>query len=674
MKDFINKDHKNKLRKEAEDIIENRKITDDGLRKDIQKIIYELKVHEIELEMQNEELKRVQEELVISNSKYSNLYEYAPISYITTNIHGLIKQINLTTVKLLGYDKTDLINKPFTVLVAENYISKFFHYLNSMKEAYHSIDFELPMLTKNNKQIHVWIHGSLNDESSILLALIDITQRKKAEIDRDKAEALEKISRQSEEIYRNMFEKNSAVQILMEPNRGDIIKVNEAASKFYGYSTETLKTMNISQISFLQTEQIMKNIRLAYTGERNNFIVKHKLANGDVRYMDIYICMVNYYGEELLYLILHDITDRIEAEYKLKHSRERYRNLLESISDRIYVLDHDLRFVVINEAVVEFVKKSREDIIGKQITEVFTDIKSYPVYDAIIKVLNTSKPIVIEDNITQNEGKDYWYNVNIYPVPEGALCITSNITLQKENENSLRIMNEKLKKSNEELEQFAYIASHDLQEPIRMISNFSEILRQDYYEKLDQDAREYIDTIIDGSERMSEIVADLLEYSRIEKKKRPFDNIDLNEVLNKVIKNLDTLIKSKKAQIIHDDLPTIFADKVQIILVLQNLLSNAIKFVKDKTPVIYIKSKSLKNKWIISVRDNGIGISKTYHDKIFEMFRRLHTKDEYPGTGIGLTSCKKIIDRHNGDIWLESELGKGSTFYFSIPCNTRQIQ
>jgi PAS domain S-box-containing protein len=384
--------------------------------------------------------------------------------------------------------------------------------------------------------------------------------------------------------------------------------------------------------------------------------------------------MVNYYGEELLYLILHDITDRIEAEYKLKHSRERYRNLLESISDRIYVLDHDLRLVVINEAVAKFVNKSRQDIIGKRITDVFPDIKSYPVYDAVIKVLNTSEPIVIEENLTCRDGKNNWYNINIYPVPEGALCITSDITIQKINENSLRIMNEKLKKSNQELEQFAYIASHDLQEPIRMISNFSEILKQDYYEKLEEEGREYIDTIIDGSERMSEIVADLLEYSRIEKKNQPFDFIDLNDVLNKAIKNLAGFIKNNKAQIIHDKLPTIYADKVQMILVFQNLLSNAIKFVKDKTPVIHVSSNSVKNKWVIFVRDNGIGISKAYHNKIFEMFKRLHTKDEFPGTGIGLTSCKKVIDRHNGDIWLESELGKGSTFYFSIPHKINQIQ
>jgi light-regulated signal transduction histidine kinase (bacteriophytochrome) len=234
---------------------------------------------------------------------------------------------------------------------------------------------------------------------------------------------------------------------------------------------------------------------------------------------------------------------------------------------------------------------------------------------------------------------------------------------------SLKLMNERLKKSNEELEQFAYIASHDLQEPIRMISNFSELLKQDFYDELSEEGRDYIDVISEGSERMAEIVSDLLDYSRIERRKKPFQDVDLNVVLKEAMSNIDLLIKNKEARITYDELPCVYADKVQLALVFQNLISNAIKFVKDKMPIVQISAYDKEDQHVISIKDNGIGISKEYHDKIFEIFKRLHSKDEYPGTGIGLSSCKKILERHRGDIWLESEPGKGSTFYFSIPKN-----
>jgi PAS domain S-box-containing protein len=668
------KHYKEWLRSSAEEIIQNQNITDEKAKENIQEIIYELKVHEIELEMQNEELKKSQEALQISRSKFSDLYEYAPIAYLNITPHGLIKQVNFATVSLLGYDKRELIGKPLSVFIIEGNISKFFHHINIMPDMDKPIEFEISILTKNESQLHVWLHGSFIKQSytenpEILLAMINITQRKEAEVAREKAQALERISRQSEEIYRNMFEKNSAVQILIEPVNGDIIKVNESACLFYGYSMDELKTLNISEISLTPHNRIKENIRLAYTGEKNNFIVKHRLSTGELRHMDIYTCVINYYGEELLYLILHDITDRINAEDNLKQSEGRYRNLLESISDRIYVIDHDLRIMVVNEAVCKFLNKSREELIGNRMDDVFPTISTYPVYEAIKRVLERGEPIVIEDCVKDSSQECNWYNVSIYPVPDGVLCITSDITLQKRSEMSLKLMNERLKKSNEELEQFAYIASHDLQEPIRMISNFSELLKQDFYDELSEEGRDYIDVISEGSERMAEIVSDLLDYSRIERRKKPFQDVDLNVVLKEAMSNIDLLIKNKEARITYDELPCVYADKVQLALVFQNLISNAIKFVKDKMPIVQISAYDKEDQHVISIKDNGIGISKEYHDKIFEIFKRLHSKDEYPGTGIGLSSCKKILERHRGDIWLESEPGKGSTFYFSIPKN-----
>ncbi|MCA9944528.1 MAG: hypothetical protein KC449_13660 [Anaerolineales bacterium] len=229
--------------------------------------------------------------------------------------------------------------------------------------------------------------------------------------------------------------------------------------------------------------------------------------------------------------------------------------------------------------------------------------------------------------------------------------------------------NRLLESSNADLLQFAYTVSHDLQEPLRMITAYLQLLTQRYSNDLDEEAKEFIGFAIDGAKRMKQLIANLLTYSRVNQDTRSFDQVDLAKVLQIVQINLDWQIRDANALITNDKLPTITADKTQMIQLLQNLVSNAIKFRKNDGIKIHVSAKKVGDDWIIGVADNGIGIDPKLADKIFTVFKRLHTIDEYPGSGIGLAICKKVVENHFGSIWVDSEVGTGSVFSFSIPDN-----
>jgi PAS domain S-box-containing protein len=239
--------------------------------------------------------------------------------------------------------------------------------------------------------------------------------------------------------------------------------------------------------------------------------------------------------------------------------------------------------------------------------------------------------------------------------------------LVKERTDELKEYAENLKRSNEDLERFAYIASHDLQEPLRNVVSFSQLLARRYQGKLEPDADEFIGYIVEGGKRMQDLVHDLLEYSRVNTRGAPFQPTECEEVVDRVMQNLFFTIQESNATIETASLPRVLADPGQLSMVFQNLLTNAIKFRREEPPYIHISAEQSGDMWQFSVRDNGIGIDPAFSNRIFEIFQRLHTRDKYPGTGVGLAIVKKIIERHGGQIWVESEEGKGSTFSFTLP-------
>ena len=223
-----------------------------------------------------------------------------------------------------------------------------------------------------------------------------------------------------------------------------------------------------------------------------------------------------------------------------------------------------------------------------------------------------------------------------------------------------------LGRSNADLQQFAYVASHDLQEPLRMVSSYTQLIARRYKGKLDADADEFIAFAVDGANRMQRLILDLLAYSRVNTAGRQFEPTAMETVLKAALNNLTNAVKESQAVITHDPLPAVMGDDKQLAQLFQNLLSNAVKFGGAQPPRIHISAKQTDGEWLFSVRDHGIGLDPQYVDRIFVIFQRLHTREEYPGTGIGLAICKKIVERHGGRIWVESELGKGATFYFTM--------
>jgi light-regulated signal transduction histidine kinase (bacteriophytochrome) len=249
---------------------------------------------------------------------------------------------------------------------------------------------------------------------------------------------------------------------------------------------------------------------------------------------------------------------------------------------------------------------------------------------------------------------------------------TANLKLQSEIDERKRVEGKleqavkELIRSNSDLEQFAYIASHDLKSPLVSISGFAKLLEKDYKDKLDRNAHQYIDFIVNGIDRMSNLVNGLLTYSCIGTSNSKLNPIDVNKIFVRAIANLTVEIEKNGAKVAHDSLPTVIGNDILLEQLLQNLIGNAIKFHNQKPPRVHISVEQKGGNWVFSVKDNGIGIASEYRERIFEMFQRLH-RSEYQGTGIGLAACKKIVELHGGNIWVESQPGKGSIFYFTVP-------
>jgi light-regulated signal transduction histidine kinase (bacteriophytochrome) len=272
----------------------------------------------------------------------------------------------------------------------------------------------------------------------------------------------------------------------------------------------------------------------------------------------------------------------------------------------------------------------------------------------------------------ENKVNEAWYRCSGKAIKwvDGRMVrfeIAADITQLKLLQEELKNSNVVLERSNKELEQFAYVASHDLQEPLRMVASYTQLLAKKYKDKLDAKADKYIGYAVEGSQRMQVLINNLLMLSRVNTRGVPFEPVDCNIVVETVIHGLGRIIKQKHAQIEVGSLPTIMADSGQLSQLFQNLIGNGIKFHDgDDEPIVKVDARLEEAEWIFSIKDNGIGIDPQFFDRIFIIFQRLHSRESYEGTGIGLAIAKKIVERHGGKIWIESEPGKGTTFYFSL--------
>jgi PAS domain S-box-containing protein len=360
----------------------------------------------------------------------------------------------------------------------------------------------------------------------------------------------------------------------------------------------------------------------------------------------------------------------------LRQSEKRSRLLVASVKDyAIFMLDPEGYITSWNDGAQRIKGYTAEEIIGKHFSIFYTkeDLDNgKPSME--LEVAKAVGKYEEEGVRLRKDGTKIWVNVIITAVYSeeheliGFAKVTRDLSERKEAEEALVEKNRELVHSNSELEQFAYVASHDLKEPLRMVSSYVQLLSKRLETRLDEESKEYIQFAMEGAQRMNVLISDLLEYSRVGRMYKLDQKVDLNEAIDTVEKNLRTFIQESGATINHQQLPTVLSAQVYMVQLFQNLINNSIKFARiDVAPEIDITVSDYQGFWLFIVRDNGIGFDQKHADRIFIIFQRLHERGSHPGTGIGLAICKKIIEIHGGRIWAESEIGVGTKFLFTLP-------
>lgn len=544
--------------------------------------------------------------------------------------------------------------------------------------------FEETIITYTGPRIFIANKSPLFDKKRKLIGILgiahDITERKKAE------EALA----QKEKEYSEIIKHAPTGIYEIDYRTKKFTNVNESMIRLTGYSKEDLLDMDVMNIleegsrkKFIERiSRILKGEKeaesITYNIIRKDGSVIHALLNVKFRY--------DNEGRPVGALVVgHDITGRVKDEEEkerllneLKGTKEKLDLALESANIGIWEWNYHTDELFFDER-TEKIFGLAPGTFGKKFAD-FLELINEEDLAHVRKVVNESaeKKIDIETVFRTNPATGKVKRISIKGIMEkdsaGKITNTVGVCfdvtgLMERTEFVISKLNEELLRSNRELQNFAYIASHDLQEPLRMVTSFTQLLAMQYHDKLDPTAMEYIQYAVSGAKRMYNLLNDLLAYSRMQTRPPEVCIISLDSVVDNVLKNLALIISEKSAIIsTSKPLPKVCAEYGQMIILFQNLISNGLKFSKG-IPKIYISSKIINDQNVISIRDEGIGIETQYYNKIFQIFQRLNPKKDYEGTGIGLALCKRIVENHGGRIWVESEPGKGSEFLFTLPAD-----
>lgn len=535
--------------------------------------------------------------------------------------------------------------------------------------------------------------------------------------------------RENSELYRQFF--NSPLngfalcELLVDdegkPSDFIYLEVNKTFEDFTGLTRDDVLNKKVTEVLPPEeaAELIEKYGRVVLEGEKAHFELPRPSSN---KYYEIYAFSPK---ERQFIALIMDITSHKEAEEKALKAQKDWEDTFYAVPDLIALVDTDYNVLRVNRSLADRLHVKPEDCKGLKCYELIHGTHEPPLIcphtlmmednvehtremheddldgDFIVSaspIYNEKQELIGDVHVLRDITQRKKAELRIQGMLENEQSLTeelrvsneelqditeelqtsneglqsTTIELQKANEkltsykDSLEEAIEKLEISNRELEQFAYVASHDLQEPLRMVSSFAQLLEKRYKGELDDDADDFIGFIVEGAQRMKDLIDDLLTFSRLSTASREFRPTNMNKVLEDVLLSIKPSVEAENATITHDDLPTVQCDPSQLRQLFQNLISNAIKF-HEKPPEIHIFAEESDGKWRFGVSDNGIGIHPDHQDKIFDIFKRLHTREEYEGTGIGLSICKRIVEIHGGDIWVKSKPGEGSTFYFTLP-------
>jgi PAS domain S-box-containing protein len=523
----------------------------------------------------------------------------------------------------------------------------------------------------------IWFLGR---QSEALEQEVEKRTRKLEEKTRDLDQAQQRLAK-SEERYRQLVHGLDAIVWEADPLTLQFTFVNKQVEMILGYSADDWLTTPSSWIECLHPEdraQVVEHYKTAATKERDQEFECRMIA-GDGRTVWLHNSIkVARDDHELAGLrgFMVNITDRKQAEQELWRERELMKAMLAYTPDHVYFKDADSRFLRISRAQAKrFGLDDPSQAIGKTDFDFFGPEHAGEARADELKIMESGEPVIgLEEHEVWLDGSETWVSTTKVPLRNeagqiiGTFGVSRDITEQKRAQEELRRNAEELERSNNELQQFAYVASHDLQEPLRMVGSYTQLLARRYKGKLGQEADEFIAYAVDGANRMQTLINDLLAYSRVGTQGRPFGPTLCDAVVSQAVNNLRFAVEDSEAAITRDPLPTVLADQGQLVQVFQNLIGNALKFRKRGVrPLIHVGANRVNGEWVLSVKDNGIGIEPQYFDRIFVIFQRLHGKGAYPGTGIGLAICKKIVERHGGRIWVESEPDNGTKFLFTIP-------
>jgi PAS domain S-box-containing protein len=479
--------------------------------------------------------------------------------------------------------------------------------------------------------------------------------------------------------YRGLLEAAPDAMVVVSQT-GDIVLLNLQAERRFGYSRDELlgqKVTNIIPEGFAERliADETRSAAEAFTQQIGTGIeLIGRQRDGSTFPIELMLSPLDSAEGILVMAAIRDISVRKAAEQHLAQMEGRYRGLLEAAPDAMVVVNQKGDIVLLNLQAEKQFGYRRDELLGQKVTNIIPDgfaerlladaLRS--AEDALAQQIGTG----IELTARRKDGTEFPIELMLSPLDSaGGILVTAairDITVRKNAEKDLARKVEELSRSNEELGQFAYIASHDLQEPLRMVASYTQLLSRRYTGKLDADADEFIAFAVDGANRMQRLIQDLLTYSRVGTRVNNLRDTSSEEALQRALHNLQGAIADSGAIVTHDLLPMVMADETQLIQLFQNLVGNAIKYQKPGVPKIHISATESGPNWLFSVQDNGLGIEPKYFERIFGMFQRLHKRDEFDGTGIGLAICKKIVERHGGTISVESEPGQGSRFRFDL--------
>ena len=614
--------------------------------------------------------------------------KHLPYGALALNKEGVIQYANPAALSITGFRHDELINQPVTTLYldAGDAIRTEYELQQAAKTG--SFIAEGWKLKKEGKKYWgVLTYAPIFSGNELLgysCTLMDTSVQKQHEW------AL----RKNEGKYRLMVEAVKDYAIFMLDPNGYILTWNEGARYTKGYSAAEIIGKHFSTFytaEDLEDKKPERELKIAIqTGkyEEEGWRVKKK---GSVFWANVIITALFDEENKLLGFskVTRDLSSRKQNEEALKQSEERYRSLVQQVTDYgIFMLDEKGRIISWNEGAKKIKGYTSDEVIGKYFS-IF-----YPEEDIILgKPAQELKQAIAVGKYEEEgwrlrkDGSRFWANVVITAVYDskkvliGFSKVTRDLTEKKEAEraltesyrqyrnlfNELKVTNEELLYANQELEQFTSIVSHDLQEPVRSIKSFLQLIAYEIGDEGSENLKTYISKAIGSANRMKELIQNLLHYSQLSKGDLEVQKVNVQELLSQVLQNLKPTIDASGATVaIENNLDTVEGDPVQLSQLVQNLLTNALKFINNDKPNIKIRSYLEDGHVKFAVSDNGIGIANGDVDKIFEIFRRLNTSKAYPGTGIGLAICKKIVDRHNGRIWPESTPGKGTTFYFTL--------